>query len=768
MLGVSGSSPKMAKIRDYAVTIEAVAVASSVLEMPDHVTGDLLLICFNKDTAAGLPTTPSGWEIVGASFSSAGSGNIVYGKRAASAAEAVTLTYTLETSVTVVISISGCYGSTVTSAVTDTARSAADDSTLPLAGGTITPSYNNSLIINMLGADAVYGISTLPGFVHLINSDAGVNTISISYTYQKTAASVTHPGHWAAGADDTRWQIMAIRDDGNETAVDPYVDRATIPAYVIAPMVFSTVPDKGTWELTTNDITSISTNDGTKTLTQVDAVAAADSGYNPFRAATRVSYTSSKTVMYASQLRRTANDDLTVGSGILFGTWRPYLPRDYLDMGKAVKGGNVIGIADASNNYQFWCVGGQFSKTTNPANRQNYAIEVNTSDTDFARSATLPTLTAINDLYFGGNGYYGACAIEWAELWLLNKTVLAGGSVTTPMNFDGVEFAVNRGSGFIPLVEKNGSSATFWTAVQFGGGEAIHIACNLNVFQFPRKSDIVDYLDFHVSNNKIGFEFYGNSGDTLDFANSVFTSDSPYYWRFNASHNAAATIDFGGTTVVNATVTLQSTSDLDGTNFINCQTFTQNGATLTSCAFTNTKVGASSPANAALISNSTFTKTTGTQHGLEISGSVADITLTGLTFTGYVASNGSTGNEAIYVNIASGNITITISGGLTPSVRTAGAVVTVVNTKTLQLTGLVSGSDIVILTAGTTTERVNVDANVGTTYNFVYQYIASDYVDICVYKQGYIPFATRNYLLANADGSLPISQVPDRNFNNPA
>jgi hypothetical protein len=65
-------------------------------------------------------------------------------------------------------------------------------------------------------------------------------------------------------------------------------------------------------------------------MTQVDAAVAADSGYNPFRAATRVIATSSKTVLYASQLRRTATDNLTLQSGTIFGTFRLQLPRDYL------------------------------------------------------------------------------------------------------------------------------------------------------------------------------------------------------------------------------------------------------------------------------------------------------------------------------------------------------------------------------------------------------------------------------------------------------
>jgi hypothetical protein len=180
-------------------------------------------------------------------------------------------------------------------------------------------------------------------------------------------------------------------------------------------------------------------------------------------------------------------------------------------------------------------------------------------------------------MYFGGTGYYGACSVEWSDLYLLNKTVLAGGTSTNKLDFLSLEKAINGGSGNIPLMVRSGSSAVLWTAVQFGGGDPIHVGCNLNVFQYPRKADETDYLDFHVSNSKMGIEFYGNSGDSLNFINCVFTSDSPYYWRFNASHSASASINFSGTSVVGATVTLQSTSDLDNVTFINCPTLQKMG-----------------------------------------------------------------------------------------------------------------------------------------------------------------------------------------------
>jgi len=84
------------------------------------------------------------------------------------------------------------------------------------------------------------------------------------------------------------------------------------------------------------------------------------------------------------------------------------------------------------------------------------------------------------------------------------------------------------------------------------------------------------------------------------------------------------------------------------------------------------------------------------------------------------------------------------------------------DTITLTLTGLVAGSDIVLLNAGTEVERVNVDANPTSSYNYVYETTGN--VDIKVYKRGYIPFSIMNYTLSSTNASLPVAQVADRNY----
>jgi hypothetical protein len=153
----------------------------------------------------------------------------------------------------------------------------------------------------------------------------------------------------------------------------------------------------------------------------------------------------------------------------------------------------------------------------------------------------------------------------------------------------------------------------------------------------------------------------------------------------------------------------------------------------------------------------------GTGHALEIT-TPGTYTFSGNTFSGYGAAG--TTNAAVYNN-SGGAVTLNITGGgSTPTVRNGAVATTVVNSgATLTLTGLVPGSDIVILDAGTATERINVDAHGATTYAF--NYTATGSVDICVFKAGYVPCFVRGYALTTSDASLPIAQVADRNYSNP-
>lgn len=83
-------------------------------------------------------------------------------------------------------------------------------------------------------------------------------------------------------------------------------------------------------------------------------------------------------------------------------------------------------------------------------------------------------------------------------------------------------------------------------------------------------------------------------------------------------------------------------------------------------------------------------------------------------------------------------------------------------TVTLTLTGLVTGTDVTILEAGTETVLSNNEDVVGTSFDFIYE--TPQAVDIVFNKPGYFPEAVRNFTLGSADASLPITQKPDQSY----
>ena len=91
-----------------------------------------------------------------------------------------------------------------------------------------------------------------------------------------------------------------------------------------------------------------------------------------------------------------------------------------------------------------------------------------------------------------------------------------------------------------------------------------------------------------------------------------------------------------------------------------------------------------------------------------------------------------------------------------------GLVFSVESFLSLTLTNLVNGSDVVILEAGT--ETVLEQSDQVSSGSYQYSYDAPTNIDIFVIKQGYIPLYIRNYPLGSVSGTIPISQIVDRNF----
>ena len=105
---------------------------------------------------------------------------------------------------------------------------------------------------------------------------------------------------------------------------------------------------------------------------------------------------------------------------------------------------------------------------------------------------------------------------------------------------------------------------------------------------------------------------------------------------------------------------------------------------------------------------------------------------------------------------------LTVAYALTSSDATAQALTYPLDTITLTLTGLISGSDVAIIANGTETVLSTQEDISGTTYNYVYE--TAQAVDIRVFKTGYYPFSIANYSLGTSNASLPVAQVPDVSY----
>ncbi|MCU0988036.1 MAG: hypothetical protein MUE63_00210 [Xanthomonadales bacterium] len=484
--------------------------------------------------------------------------------------------------------------------------------------------------------------------------------------------------------------------------------------------------------------------------------AVADTGVNAFWSTSAVSPANTYIGCHTGAIRDLGTTlDLNVAERYLVGTYQFTSPREYYDSGAADLGYGVrLPLLDSSNNYKSWVVGGFAYPQCAGDKRVTWAIQPSQStDTSHSVSGIAPDFNNTRKWVISQGSYADEVTnIYHSYMAFANRAIIQGGNNA---NWSDIKRAIN--GTLFPYY----NAGQLYIPVQFGGGKACNVDCNLATFDFVKVAGSKYGGMIHVDTGILGVIIKASSGDSVKIRNSTITSESLIRFEVDAASSALATYDFSGTTVVNATVTLRSVASFNGMNFINCPTFTQNGALMDGCNLSDTKVTSATLGAMEDITNCAFTSS-GTGHAIEVGGTAADIALVGNTFTGYAGSDGSTGNEAIYVNIASGTVNINISGGDTPSIRTAGAMVNVISGATVTFTGLPTGCDIVILTAGTSTILQQVDAHGSTSY--AWGYSGTPTVDVGFIKPGYVPFYIRGLALGAADSSIPVSLTPDRNY----
>ena len=299
--------------------------------------------------------------------------------------------------------------------------------------------------------------------------------------------------------------------------------------------------------------------------------------------------------------------------------------------------------------------------------------------------------------------------------------------------------------------------------VYYGAGKInVGLSGQTNTCSFTDADQVLVWRNYPVSSSLYAFNIVGNASfaTTLQLTGWVVRGQASKTWDIVCGTGGVFK-GYGCAFSNIQSATLSTGSLLNGCSVSASGTIEVNGATLTACTFSAhiaTQLRVDSSAEMASIISNSFTSS-GLGHAIEIT-APGTYTFSALTFAGYASTNGSTGNEAIYVNIASGTVTLNISGGSTPTYRTAGATVIVVSSATKTFTGLPVGTEVRVRRGSNT---LATDGNV-TSGSYVFSYTPDS-------KAAFVQFTLPGTVFENIDITLnstnqefPVTSSPDPSY----
>ena len=229
----------MPAIRDFAVTEVTTAVATATQDMPEHESGDILVVFANKDSTTGMTETTGLYTLLNSGDITTTAWSGMWWRRATSNNETPpTFTWTSETANFVIVAVKNVHPTN-----NPTAYLSSDDSTIPFTQNQSisTPSIN-CLVLHGIGTDTGIGVEPYPSIAQIIYAgDAGANGIGVSWAFYPSAGSIGNPTFWGWNVAPTQIHTIVIEDDGNNTEVQGYVDRGIIPCTIVTPLVGATL-----------------------------------------------------------------------------------------------------------------------------------------------------------------------------------------------------------------------------------------------------------------------------------------------------------------------------------------------------------------------------------------------------------------------------------------------------------------------------------------------------------------------------------------------
>lgn len=455
----------------------------------------------------------------------------------------------------------------------------------------------------------------------------------------------------------------------------------------------------------------------------------------------------------------------SIASGHSIFIWHVLLAGNAMDT--YANGGLRLGIGDSNGNAWLWKVGGRDYGRNPYGGWQNYVIDptepfqytIGTPTTPYQVVCCLPNLSnAISK----GN----LLAIDAIYIGRGTLTVSGGDGTFGYATFTDMASANDAQSKRWGLFQEQAGTYLWKGLMSLGvsGGSGGYVDfrdqnVNITVDETPHVSGEFNRIEIHDATSRI--DWTGVNIQSLPPTGYISPGDFVVAENADVNLNGCTFTDLGY-------FIFQSNSTIIDTTFRRCEQVYWGNAQFDGCIFETPRVSAAIyTEDLSDIDNCTFNRSVGpgTEYGIHM-GASGSYQFDGNTFTGYGPS-GST-SAAIYHD-SGGHLTINVvGGGDSPTVHNIGtSTSTVVNARTLTLTGLVSGSEVRIYSAGTTTELAGVE-NSSTSFSYDFDFNdAGNLVDIVVHHVDYVYYRIDDFPLPTTNTSLPIDQQIDRVYDNP-
>ena len=570
------------------------------------------------------------------------------------------------------------------------------------------------------------------------------------------------------------------------------------------------------------------TNGKTTSFVAQTAAAGADLGINPFSSApsktgalqAATALTGWEIIMMNAAGNTPTARNFSTG-GLVVGSVVGGTPKmGAFGIGSVSEGGCVVRIGSSGTAWKAYQIA---AKDAQPSTDQRsvFAIQPGYVNSQYGSAgAYAPNSTLF--MQFLSNQPSFISTVNWCEIYYATVHTVCGGTSTAPV--DTLGMAQIGKSYRIPVIQKSGGSGLLsYVPIQIGGQDAVNFQIDGGSLQFPRTYDArLKEIAFHADSGIVGITYDGRSGDVIKHTNSVITSPNTYYWAIASTANTLTTWDFSGTSVVNAFVTTRPVLTFTRMTFSDAKSFETNGASFQSCIFDGS---VEILANSASFTDCTFSNSTAnttTEGALSITGAseaALQTELNKLVRTTFINNTSNAALELIYTGTAgpitlsmttgtfsgnskdirwvapaSSNLTINLSGtaDATSNTATNNNIVTLQSTKTFTITNIVANTEIRILkqsdisviagaedVGNTDPQATNLVISADTEntisgrYKAVYSYNfpvlnGGNNLPIFVVAHSLSQQWLRSgFTIKNVSESLQISQIPDRQYQNP-